>query len=765
MSNVNRSTTTRSRVTACLWLVVCIVAILFDARIFIQRELTTDLFGLLPSQNQSVEKNHARREILLAAQHELLIMAGVDQADQNTLLATFSGVKNEWLKTQSENLTEIPVESNVSSLNIDSAACLSIADEKWLRHASDDELLARALSQLSGFGQGLVPFAQDPLGLFNGWLQERAAQSPLRPQGEFLTTEHEGRFWALWRIRVTSDIAMNSPLYEAVDTLKTQLKAALPNATIVATGVPLFTNVAATTAQQELNLIGTFSAIGVLLLAWYWFSNLKTMAAIGFITVNALAIALAATYLLCGEVHLITLVFGMSLIGITVDYSAHYFCRRYGLSTQEKASALGELRSTLALALFSTSIAFGVMALTPLPGLHQMALFCVSGLLATFISVFVWLPLIDEHASRVPPHIPQLERLFARVPTYKQLFAKQPIVGKVLVLLILIATAFGLTRLEFSANIRDLNHFPTALLKEAAQIQTVSRNPSTSQYFIVTGVSLDDVLQQEERLKKQLHQNPIEGISLIALSDWIASAARQEAIIKLKQSVIERLNPSLESMLGARLPALSVRTPDIQSFLESPAGEMFKARVFTIDGQWYSVVSIVGLNVQNLADVSRLSETIEGIEWVDTTQELSEVLSRYRDLVIVFLTAGLGLIVVVLTCRFDKNAWRAYLPTIAGLLLTGAILGYCGHGVSLFTVLAGILLLGLGIDYGIFLTSYPNDHRTLVAVTFAAFTTFLSFGVLALSQTPALHTFGLAIAIGQCLIWILTPLFRKENPK
>ena len=91
-----------------------------------------------------------------------------------------------------------------------------------------------------------------------------------------------------------------------------------------------------------------------------------------------------------------------------------------------------------------------------------------------------------------------------------------------------------------------------------------------------------------------------------------------------------------------------------------------------------------------------------------------------------------------------------------------AMLGLLGYGLSLFSLLACVLLLGLGLDYGIFLTANPHGNsRTVAAVTFAVLTTLLSFGLLAFSSTPALKSFGLCIMIGEFFIWCLTPAFRK----
>ena len=74
-----------------------------------------------------------------------------------------------------------------------------------------------------------------------------------------------------------------------------------------------------------------------------------------------------------------------------------------------------------------------------------------------------------------------------------------------------------------------------------------------------------------------------------------------------------------------------------------------------------------------------------------------------------------------------------------------------------------VLLLGLGIDYGIFITGNPSDGRTAAAVLFSGVTTMLSFGLLAFSATPALHVFGLTLFFGQLAVWVATPLLRPAQ--
>ncbi|WP_334131654.1 hypothetical protein, partial [Silanimonas lenta] len=71
-----------------------------------------------------------------------------------------------------------------------------------------------------------------------------------------------------------------------------------------------------------------------------------------------------------------------------------------------------------------------------------------------------------------------------------------------------------------------------------------------------------------------------------------------------------------------------------------------------------------------------------------------------------------------------------------------------------------MLLLGVGIDYGIFLLEHQDDGASWLAVSLGAASTLLAFGLLALSQTPALHGFGLTMLVGVGAVWALSPLFR-----
>lgn len=126
------------------------------------------------------------------------------------------------------------------------------------------------------------------------------------------------------------------------------------------------------------------------------------------------------------------------------------------------------------------------------------------------------------------------------------------------------------------------------------------------------------------------------------------------------------------------------------------------------------------------------------------------------------LLFGVVLVFALLFLRYRGQAWRVMAPTLLAGVLTLGLLGLLGQPMELFNVLALLLLLGMGIDYGIFLMEHRGDASAWLAVCVGGASTWLSFGLLGLSSTPALRAFGLTLLFGIALVWVISPLFRPE---
>jgi predicted exporter len=162
-----------------------------------------------------------------------------------------------------------------------------------------------------------------------------------------------------------------------------------------------------------------------------------------------------------------------------------------------------------------------------------------------------------------------------------------------------------------------------------------------------------------------------------------------------------------------------------------------------------------------LPQLAAAAEGLPGVRWVDKAGDVSGLLARYRWAMAALLLAGHVAVLVALCWRYRRAAWRAWLPTAVASLLTVACLGWLGEPLQLSNILALLLLLGIGVDYGIFLLEHEGDGAAWLAVVLGAASTWLAFGLLALSSTPALHAFGLTLLLGVALVWALSPWLRQ----
>ena len=124
---------------------------------------------------------------------------------------------------------------------------------------------------------------------------------------------------------------------------------------------------------------------------------------------------------------------------------------------------------------------------------------------------------------------------------------------------------------------------------------------------------------------------------------------------------------------------------------------------------------------------------------------------------------GIILILIVLLVRYRdlRNALAGLLPAVMAASATLALLGATGVQTNLLHVLALLLVLSMGTDYGVFLVeSAPSGTwgTTLMSLVTSSATTLLAFGLLGLSSTPALRAIGLTTSVGIVFSLILAPL-------
>lgn len=726
-----------------------------------------------------------------------------------------------------------PVETpNVKALALENAAgrLLTAEDRAFLENASSaalDERLAATL--LNPAGPGILGIARDPLGLYDRWLLEKVGTLPVREaedsavgasgdanESHGTSTETSaksdpdrvlavrGRDDALVvTLRVLSDAAetgegrVGRALEEARRSAQNALRgvegaegtdaAAVSSLRIDAAGVPLFTDAAATRARDELGRIGVFSTAGVLIFALAFFGRVATLVLLAGSVAAGFAAGLGVALGLFDSLALVTFVFGATLIGVAVDYGAHWFA--FAPSLPDPIARRRALAPGLFAAALSSALAYGVLIATPLPGLRQMGILAASGLLATLAVVLFWLPYADRWAPHRDTRLVRfLEARLPRLPRFGEL----PRLGQVaLALAAVVFLTVGAARIEWASGIRDLQFVPAGLAEAQTRLSAVLKLPSPAQVFVVSGATEDAVLAAEEKLLAALRADPTLDIHPLALADYVPSAARQTEDARLVREALLRITPRMTEVLGAgpQLPDPSPEAPRIttDAVLATPFGAALGHLRLTSEADVAAgtektvahLVMLSGVRAEHLEklralesvagasepDASATAAVATRVRFVNLTADMETILTRYRNRVLESALAGFGLLALVALRLFGiSNAWRALLPSLFGTLGALAAFGWAGIPVTLFTTLAIVLVLGLGVDYGIFLTHSPTDGRTAAAVLFSGVTTLLSFGLLAASETPALAAFGWTVVYGLCLVWTVAQLVRPRKP-
>lgn len=659
--------------------------------------------------------------------------------------------------------------------------------ETLRRADSDQQLFHDALANLNNpAAPKLMGFQRDPLGLFESWLAERQQSSGLLtvmgPHGPLSLVAHDDpeTTTVVLSVTVANGIAESGKgmIAAALQTIKEQVTSSFtarhPHArfTLTATGVPLFTDVIASAAQSELTLIGTVSGIGVLTFALLLFGRPLTVltmiltVAVGFWT--GLSCAMGAF----GTLSLITFVFGATLIGVTVDYSAHWFSAFSDpTGSRDPWQTQKHLFPTLMLAALSTAVAYGLLAAAPLPGLRQMAVFASAGVIGAFLTVVLLLPFLSRYRWVRPTPTSLMLFLSRRLPRFPRLNKQRWTTpagfgGTVLFVLFL---AGGLWQVTPGTGVRDLQGLPPALMAEQTTIARKLSLPSPAQVFLIEGKTLDEVLMQEEALKFELAEfrrfhREFSKLRPVGLTDWMQSHEKRLDDLELTSRAIRRLRPALNELLGAE-PLMPGDAPvTVEMLRNSPARDFLEQTLLIHEPErTATVLYLSGLQPEALPYLHRIAGEFAGVTFVDITGDITQTLSVYRNRVMGLLVLGFVLLFFLLKLPYGKDAWRSLLPAALGILSAIAVLGWCGIPFTLFSALACILLLGLGVDCGIFLSSAPTDGRAWTAVFFSGVTTMLSFGLLAFSSTPALTAFGLTVLTGQLGIWLIAPLVRPKN--
>ena len=460
----------------------------------------------------------------------------------------------------------------------------------------------------------------------------------------------------------------------------------------------------------------------------------------------ALVFALAAGALRT-PLHALSLAFSAAILGVGIDYWLHLVSHAPPDGQARGERAFAAIRPALLLSAASTVGAFAVLTTSGFPVVADLGFMGAAAVLGAVLGVWGLGPRLVDWCG--PVRLPSL-----RLP-------REAGVGAALLLLASFALLLFVPGSGFQGDPRELigSSRETRMLERGLGARYGGFG--TGGFARAEGETLGEALDLAARLESALSEVPeVSVTSPLALVPGPAAVQARAALLPPREELAARVRRSAVALglapepLVAALERYYDQDAPTVAIWEGTALDDVIGRSLDLDGERPAVVLPVVLSSDRRAeDVARIVER-EGGELVLQARVAQQGVLAIREEVgrlSGLATAGV-LLLLLFRYRSPRLVLAAFLPCGTALLWATGGMALWGLPFNAVSGTAMVLVLGMGLDYGVFVVESvrregePGPAGS--AVLLSCLTTVAGFGVLALAQAPAVKGVGVALAFG-----------------
>ena len=555
-----------------------------------------------------------------------------------------------------------------------------------------------------------------------------------------------------------------------------------PTAKLVMTGPGVFSVTSRDTIKSQvssLSIVGIVLISALLLLVYRSFTALV----LGLLpVVSGALVGIAAVSLGFGSVHGITLGFGTALIGEAVDYSIYLFVQSEQGDVDQKAW-VQRFWPTIRLGVFTSIFGFASLLLSGFPGLAQLGLYAIAGLVtAAAVTRFV-LP----HLLPVKFKVYDVSAVGLVLSRWVQWVShlRWAAAGVVMVACIVV---FQHRSHLWSDSISSLSPVSQADVALDTRLRADMGAPDARYVVVVSGPTQEAVLHSAEEVSKLL-QLQVESGALARFE----SPSRYLPSLATQRARLDSLPPSdvLAITLAQAVQGLPVQPTLFAPFLADVAAAKtqplltsddlgktsmamaLQALLIEQDHQWSALLPLTAPEGGHIdADTLRAaiaSTNLPEVLFVDMKAESDRLYIGYLNEASVLSLGGFAAIVglLLLVFRSPMRVVRVVAPMAAAVVTVTAGLLLLGQQLIILHLVGLLLVVAVGSNYALFFDRAdpvePISPRTLVSMVFANCTTVVGFGLLAFSNVSILQSMGVTVAPGVILALIYSSIFAKKS--
>jgi predicted exporter len=541
---------------------------------------------------------------------------------------------------------------------------------------------------------------------------------------------------------------------------------------------------------RRLSLLSSVLIVGLLLLVY----RSGTMLLLGLLPVVSGALAgVAAVALGAGVVHGITLGFGITLIGESVDYSIYLLVQSRREPDSGALTIPPRLWRTIGLGVLTSICGFASLLPSSFPGLSQLGLFSICGLgVAAAVTRLVLPQLLPRrlHMRELAPFGAATMRLLARMRGF----------GPAVALLGALCALVLYTHRGTLWN-RDLAALsPVAAAAQAldGELRGELNAPDISNLVVVSGPDQETVLQRAESVGRELdalvgrgeiggYETPVRYLPsrqaqterLESLPDAATLRERVRAATASLPLRPEALEPFVQAVESARHSA-----PLERAALEPTSlGLALDALLWHHADHWYGLLPLradrSGPHGGDI-DIGRVRAALAAnppgaVLELNMKQETDALYGSYLAEAVHLSLWGLAAIVLLLAValRSPVRVARVIAPLVLAVLAVAAALCLAGVQLTILHLIGLLLIVAVGSNYALFFDRRSGEAAsagrqdlplTIASLLVANACTVIGFGVLAFSHVPVLRDLGATVAPGALLaLWFSAALAPRAS--